>query len=328
MEQRPLGLTGLTVSALGFGCGSVGGLMVRGQHEDQRAAVARALDAGVTYFDTAPSYGDGRSEENLGRALGELDAWQRVAVGTKVRLVPEELRDAAGAVRRSLQASLARLGRDSVDLLQLHSRIGGASSERGIGAGEVSDIVADAMRQVCSEGLVRHVGITALGESESVLAVIGGKRFDTAQTYFNALNPSAGFAGASGGAQDLLGVIDAAAEAGMGVIAIRVLAAGAATGSEERAPNASLAGGGALTAGGDFHADIERAKRLAAVASRFEIESVAELSFRFCLAKHGVSTVLVGFSNTGQLEDALRWHERGPLTPNAVEAVVAAARTA
>jgi ribonuclease Z len=74
MNQRPLGSTGLTVSELGFGCGSVGGLMVRGDPADQRRAVARALDAGITYFDTAPSYGDGRSEENLGRALHDLDA--------------------------------------------------------------------------------------------------------------------------------------------------------------------------------------------------------------------------------------------------------------
>ena len=58
MEQRDLGHTGLRVSALGFGCGSIGGLMVRGDPADQRRAVARALDAGITYFDTAAQYGD------------------------------------------------------------------------------------------------------------------------------------------------------------------------------------------------------------------------------------------------------------------------------
>src|SRR5690242_14036804 len=88
MDLRALGTTGLTVSALGFGCGSIGGLMVRGEPAAQRAAVARALDAGITYFDTAPQYGDGRSEENLGRTLRDLGAWDRVVVGTKVRLAP------------------------------------------------------------------------------------------------------------------------------------------------------------------------------------------------------------------------------------------------
>ena len=82
MEQRDLGRTGLQVSALGFGAGAVGGLMVRGDPAEQTRAVARALDAGITYFDTAPGYGDGRSEENLGRALRELNAWGRCAVGT------------------------------------------------------------------------------------------------------------------------------------------------------------------------------------------------------------------------------------------------------
>src|SRR5688500_2002538 len=106
IEQRPLGSTGLHVSALGFGCGSVGGLMVRGDPGDQRRAVARALDAGITYFDTAPSYGDGRSEENLGRTLRELDAWGRVVVGTKLRLSREEYTDAPAAIRRSLERSL------------------------------------------------------------------------------------------------------------------------------------------------------------------------------------------------------------------------------
>src|ERR1051325_12200668 len=107
MEQRLLGSTGLSVSALGFGCGAVGGLMVRGSADEQRQAVVRALDAGITYFDTAAQYGDGASEENLGRTMRDLGAWSRVVVGTKVRLAPGA---AQGAVRASLEASLKRLG--------------------------------------------------------------------------------------------------------------------------------------------------------------------------------------------------------------------------
>ena len=85
MEQRSLGSTGLQVSALGFGCGAVGGLMVLGAPDDQRRAVSRALDAGITYFDTAAQYGNGASEENLGRVMRELGTWDRVVVGTKAR---------------------------------------------------------------------------------------------------------------------------------------------------------------------------------------------------------------------------------------------------
>src|SRR4051812_29380939 len=122
VEQRELGNTGLRVSALGFGCGAVGGLMVRGSAEEQRRAVATALDAGITYFDTAALYGDGQSELSLGRALADLNAWSRVVVGTKVRL-PETVDNPRAAIRAGLEASLARLGHDSVDVFHLHNTI-------------------------------------------------------------------------------------------------------------------------------------------------------------------------------------------------------------
>jgi len=69
MEYRELGKTGLRVSALGFGCGNVGGLMIRGTAAERERAIARAVELGINYFDTAPSYGDGQSEQNLGAAL-------------------------------------------------------------------------------------------------------------------------------------------------------------------------------------------------------------------------------------------------------------------
>src|SRR5437899_777748 len=119
MEQRALGRTGLHVSALGFGCGAIGGLMVKGDPAEQRRAVARAIAAGVTYFDTAPSYGDGRSEESLGHALADLgNSAAHVVVGTKFRVDTGDLADAPAAIRRSIEASLRRLQRERVHLLQ------------------------------------------------------------------------------------------------------------------------------------------------------------------------------------------------------------------
>src|SRR5207253_8093356 len=120
MEYRTLGRTGLKVSALGFGCGDVGGLIVRGSPAERERAVARALEAGVNYFDTAASYGNGESERNLGATLRALRV--RPYVGTKVR-VPPEAPDTALAIARSVEASLERLGLDSVDLIQLHNQI-------------------------------------------------------------------------------------------------------------------------------------------------------------------------------------------------------------
>src|SRR6266478_3114401 len=88
MEQRSLGKTGLTVSTLGFGCGNVGGLMIRGTPADQERAVGHALALGITYYDTAPSYGAGESERNVGRVLRTLRA--PVLVGTKFRVEPRD----------------------------------------------------------------------------------------------------------------------------------------------------------------------------------------------------------------------------------------------
>ena len=69
MEYRVLGRTALRVSALAFGCGDVGGLMVRGAPADRERGVARAIELGINYFDTAPSYGAGESEKNLGQVF-------------------------------------------------------------------------------------------------------------------------------------------------------------------------------------------------------------------------------------------------------------------
>src|SRR5579884_3810750 len=104
MDRRVLGRTGLEVSLLGFGCGAVGGLMVKGAAADQERAVARALELGINYFDTAAQYGNGESEKNLGRVLKRLKP--NVTVGTKVRLPPTPPREIGAAIAASLEASL------------------------------------------------------------------------------------------------------------------------------------------------------------------------------------------------------------------------------
>ena len=101
MEMRILGRTGLKLSVLGFGCGAVGGLMVRGDPLDQERTIARAIAAGVNYFDTAVQYGEGASETNLGRVLTALKPANAI-VGTKVRLKPEEFSRIGAAVTASL----------------------------------------------------------------------------------------------------------------------------------------------------------------------------------------------------------------------------------
>src|SRR5215467_13851134 len=121
MDLRRLGKTGLTVSALGFGCGNVGGLIIRGTPAERERGVARAMELGVNYFDTAPSYGDGQSERNLGQVLKALGA--RVYVGTKFRLDPPDLSDIPGTVARPLETTISRREIKRVHILQLNNRI-------------------------------------------------------------------------------------------------------------------------------------------------------------------------------------------------------------
>src|SRR2546429_2007009 len=122
MQLRVFGRTGMRLSVLGFGCGAVGGLMVRGDPSDQERTIARAIAAGVNYFDTAVQYGDGESEKNLGRILQTLRPAD-VVVGTKVRLPPADFGRIGDAIAQSLEGSLRRLRLERVDILHLHNAI-------------------------------------------------------------------------------------------------------------------------------------------------------------------------------------------------------------
>jgi aryl-alcohol dehydrogenase-like predicted oxidoreductase len=300
--------------------------MTQGDPAEQRETIRRALEAGITYFDTAQLYGNGTSEENLGRVLRELGAEERVIVGTKLQLRRPDFQNARQRVRELLQISLQRLGRDSLDLIQQHGQVVATGHGDSPTAGEAVEIVADALVAARQAGLVRHIGFTGLGDPAALHAAVTSGKFETIQCYFNAVNPSGGFAGASSGAVDFGGLIDAAAGEGMGVFNIRALAAGALSGTTERARYASAIGGPPMTPGGEFQADVSRAAALRDIAEDIGIETTTELGFRFCLAKGGISSVLIGFSNIDQLNQAIEWTERGPLDDASVGAIVAAAR--
>jgi aryl-alcohol dehydrogenase-like predicted oxidoreductase len=299
--------------------------MTQGDPAEQRAAVSRAIEAGVTYFDTAQQYGNGASEENLGRVLRELDAWGQATVGTKLQLRRADFADARERVNELLQVSLRRLGRESLDLIQQHGQVVDAVDGGSPTAAEAIEIVADALESAKQAGLVRHIGFTGLGDPAALHTVVNSGRFETVQCYFNAVNPSGGFAGASNGAVDFRGLIDAAAAQDMGVFNIRALAAGALSGSTQRSRYASAIGGPPMTPGGEFEADVSRTTRLREIAGGIGVDSTTELGFRFCLAKPGISSVLIGFSNIDQLNQALEWTERGPLDDATVGAIVAMA---
>ncbi|MFJ9538259.1 aldo/keto reductase [Streptomyces sp. NPDC101225] len=159
--KRTLGRSGIDVSPLGFGCWAIGGEwsdpdgrpLGWGKVDDEESvrAIRRALDLGVTFFDTADAYGTGHSERVLGRALGKRRA--DVVVATKWgNVFDERTRTAQGQdasvahVRAALTASLARLGTDHVDLYQLH--LSDAHPEQAAR-------LRDACEELVGEGLIR-----------------------------------------------------------------------------------------------------------------------------------------------------------------------------
>jgi len=317
METRTLGRTGLAVSVLGFGCGAVGGLMVRGNLADQERAVARAVELGINYFDTAAMYGNGESERNLGRVIKSLKP--DIVVGTKVRVPDGERSRVGAAIAASLEASLQRLQLDHVDLFQLHNHITADGGDGGFTPETVLGEVAPEFERLREQGKSRFCGITAVGDTPALHSVVDARAFDTAQVSYNLLNPSAGAAVSPAyPAHDFGDLLAHTKSAEMGVINIRVLAAGALSGTEERHPLGSPSVE-PIGSGGSYRTDVERAQRLEPLIRGGHAESLVEAALRFAIANDAVSTVLVGYSTLDQLETAARSINKGPLSRAALD---------
>jgi aryl-alcohol dehydrogenase-like predicted oxidoreductase len=318
MEFRIFGRTGMQVSVLGFGCGAVGGFMVRGDHTEQERTVARAIDAGVNYFDTAVQYGDGESEKNLGRVLQRLKL-SNVFVGSKVRLPSGDYGRIADAVTTSLEGSLTRLRLDHVDIFHLHNTITETGGGPSLNVRQVLDDVVPAFERLRRQGKMRFLGMTAIGDTAALQQVIDARVFDSAQVVYNMLNPSAAEAlPKSYPAQDYGRLFDHTKAAGVGVVGIRVLAGGALSGSAERHPIAGPAPepiGSAMS----YSADVERARRLMPLVSEGFASSLTEAATRFAISHPAMGTILVGMATPQQFEDALAAVEKGPLPRAALD---------
>ena len=323
MECRRLGRTGLEVSVLGFGCGSVGGLFVRGDRRDMASAFARAIDLGINYFDTAPSYGDGLSETNLGLALKELRS--DVVIGTKVLLTTKDMENIERAIFESVEASLKRLRRDRIDLMQLHNPVGlqRQADQRRANADDAKVSVDDVevsiqvFQKLQRQGKVRSWGITGLGDTPALHRVVSAGHADTIQCCFNLINPTAGVQIPDGFPfQNYEQLIERAARNQMGIIGIRVLAGGALSGSAARHPNA-LQVVKPIASGQEFSDDVEQARRFNFLVERRYASDLVEAAIRFVITKPEVSTALVGISDLAQLERAAASANRGPLPPEA-----------
>lgn len=305
MEQRTLGRTTIRVSNIGFGCGPTAGLMVYGTPEEQAAAVAHAYALGITYFDTAPIYGNEISEENLGRAL--RSAGLRPHIATKVALETADLDDIPGAVRRSVEDSLRRLRVDAVTNIQLHNRVASARADKadlGVGAqltpDDVLGPVLTTLRQLRQEGKTLAIGCCAWGgELASVRQVLAHGAWDTVLVGYSILNPTSGRTPPAGfRGRDFGNVMDLAAQQGTSAIVLRVLESGSLTGAATPHPTSALARQGSS----EFADNAARARALDFL--RRDGQTLTQAAIRYALGDPRVGSVLVGFSALDQVAEA------------------------
>jgi L-galactose dehydrogenase/L-glyceraldehyde 3-phosphate reductase len=317
MEHRQLGDSGIAVSVLGYGCGAIGGLMVKGSASEQDRAIGRAIDHGITYFDTAYAYGEGVSERNLGRALKALRA--SPTVGTKVRVYPHQRDDIGGTVTASLEGSLARLGLDCVDIYQLHNPITRDGAPPAFTADQILNEAVPALIRLREQGKCRVFGITGLGDAASVRRVLAEGGFATAQMPYNLLNPSGVAPLPPGSAMpDLEGRIADAAALGVGVMAIRILAGGALSGTDARHP-LGVAQVAPIASGASYAADVAQARRLLPVVQAGHAQDLVELALRFAIMPPQIATAIIGTSSIEELDHAVAAIGRGPLPAEALD---------
>lgn len=310
----------MQISELVFGAGAVGGILINPDDETKRAAVRKALAGGVNWIDTAASYGNGRSEESLGWLLNEpLPAApggeKQPCLSTKFRVDPGA-EDIPGQIERSMHESLKRLKRGSVDLFQLHNPV---LAERGeyraltsVQAVSLADVLAprgvvEGLRRLQDQKLTRFIGFTALGDTPALHRLVESGEFDSAQVYYNLLNPSAGRPAPRGSsAHDYGNLIGKCAQHGVGVLNIRVLAAGVIAGDQRTGREVSL------SPGSDAESDARRAAQARAAVGQGH-GTMAQAAVRYALSNPHVSGVLVGFSTLWHIDEALGAIEMGPL---------------
>ncbi|MBN2450831.1 MAG: aldo/keto reductase [Lentisphaeria bacterium] len=288
MEYRPLGLTGLRVSAISFGCVELGipyGIGVRRPEdmlpEAEAIALLRgALERGITFFDTAPAYG--ASERLLGQAFAGIR--DRVVLCTKCPrltdgdgnvLPPRALRERLCA---SVESSCHALGTDVIDVLMLHH-----AEERVI----LGDEAAVAFAELKRQGLIRASGVSTYPGGMTP-TVLGSGRWDVIQVAINLMD------------QRDVAHLEAAAAAGVGVIARSVLLKGVLT-----------------DRGGALHPALQRIQEhrdrcCAALPPGLDLAAFAT---RFVLGLPGVSSVVLGIDRRAYLDAALEAARGGALPP-------------
>jgi aryl-alcohol dehydrogenase-like predicted oxidoreductase len=286
METPTIGV--LEVSAVGLGCNNFGMMIDAAQ---TRAVVDAAIDAGINYFDTAESYGRGQSEEFLGAALGGRRSDVLIATkwGHTSSLAAGERGGDPARIRRSLEASLARLGTDYVDHYQLHRPDPLTPQEDTLGA----------LEELRLEGKIREIGCTyfsaeELADAECAGAAVGVPSYPSVQNHYSVLTR----------APETDGVLDVCRRSGIAFVPFFPLESGLLTGKYRlgQAPPP----GTRLAAWGDRASnfiDDDRLRTVAALTAFAESRgrSMLELAMSWLASNPLVATVIAGATKPEQV---------------------------
>lgn len=292
---RSLGSTDVHVTTLGIGCNAFGS---RIDLDRTRAVVDAAIDAGVTFFDTADTYGLGRSEELLGAALGSRR--DQVVIATKFGMDMQGVngddggrRGSRAYVRTAVEASLRRLGTDHIDLYQLHTPDPATPIDETLGA----------LDELVQEGTVRAIGSSNLQAWQAVDAdwrsrTQGLASFVTAQNEYSLYNRTAE-----------VELVPACLQLGIGLLPYFPLAYGLLTGKYERGQAAPEGTRLAVQGRRLEAADWQRIEQLQSFAGERGI-SLLELAIGGLAAQPAVTSVIAGVTRPEQVRanvDAVSW---------------------
>lgn len=312
MKQRRLGGTGYQVSEVGFGSWALGSEWGEVSEADAMGALHAALDAGVTFFDTADVYGDGRSEKYLARLRRERPG-EAFIVATKAgRRLPEQTVEgySEANLRSWVERSLANLETDCLDLLQLHCPPTGVYYEPA---------VFELLDRLVAEGQVRHYGVS-VEKVEEALKAIEFPGVKTVQIIFNMFRQRpAGLFFRQAAARDI------------GVLARVPLASGLLTGKMTRetrfAPNdhrvfnreGQSFDRGETFSGVDYETGLDIVEELRPLVP--EGATMAQFALRWILMFDAVSTVIPGAKNPDQARGNVAAADLAPLPPKTMAAI-------
>ncbi|GAB2982413.1 aldo/keto reductase [Actinotalea caeni] len=311
MEQRPLPRLDRQVSVIGLGTWQLGADWGEVPEDDARAVLGAAADAGVTFFDTADVYGDGRSEQVIGAFLRDrpdLDVLVATKMGRRVALDPALY--TLESFRAWTDRSRRNLGVDRLDLVQLHCPPTPVYS---------SDVVFDALDTLVEEQRIAGYGVS-VETCDEALTAIARPGVASVQIILNPFR-----------LKPLERVLPAAAEAGVGIIARVPLASGLLSGrytadttfaaDDHRTYNrhGEAFDQGETFSGVDFRAGVEAAAELAALAPAGA--TPAQTALRWILQQPGVTTVIPGARNPEQARANAAAADLAPLPQTTLDAV-------